>query len=66
MPEMDGVTAIRTLQRINPQVKIIAISGLSTSDKVNAAMINGAKLFLPKPYTCEDLLKKLHQVINLQ
>ncbi|AFY55506.1 PAS domain S-box [Rivularia sp. PCC 7116] len=65
MPEMDGVTAIRTLQRINPQVKIIAISGLSTSDKINAAMSNGAKLFLSKPYTSEELLRKLHQLLNL-
>ncbi|MEA5597936.1 PAS domain S-box protein [Rivularia sp. UHCC 0363] len=66
MPEMDGVTTIRTLQRMNPQVKIIAISGLATSDKVNAAMSNGAKLFLSKPYTSEELLRKLHQVINVE
>ncbi len=66
MPEMDGATAIRTLQRMNSQVKIIAVSGLSTSDKVNAAMSNGAKLFLSKPYTTEELLRKLYQVINLE
>ena len=66
MPEMDGVTTIRTLQRMNSQVKIIAVSGLSTSDKVNAAMSNGAKLFLSKPYTSEELLRKLHQVINVE
>ena len=65
MPEMDGATAIRTLQKMNSQVKIIAVSGLSTSDKVNAAMSNGAKLFLSKPYTTEELLRKLYQVINV-
>ncbi len=64
MPEMDGVTTIRTLQRMNPQVKIIAVSGLATSDKVNAAMSSGAKLFLSKPYTSEELLRQLHQVLN--
>lgn len=37
MPSMDGPTAIRTLKKINPQVKIIAISGLTSSDKVAAA-----------------------------
>lgn len=66
MPEMDGVTAIRALQRMNSQVKIIAISGLAASDKVYAAMSYGAKLFLSKPYTSEDLFKKLHQVINMK
>ena len=65
MPEMDGATAIRTLQKMNSQVKIIAVSGLATSDKVNAAMSNGAKLFLSKPYTSEELLRKLYQVINV-
>jgi CheY-like chemotaxis protein len=66
MPEMDGVTTIRTLQRMNPQVKIIAVSGLATSDKVNAAISNGAKLFLSKPYTSEELLRKLRQVIDIE
>ena len=64
MPEMDGVTSIRTLLRINPQVKIIAVSGLATSDRVSAARNSGAKLFLPKPYTSEELLSQLHQILN--
>ncbi len=64
MPEMDGTTTIRTLQKINPQVEIIAVSGLVPSDKIGAAMSNGAKLFLSKPYTSEELLRKLHQIIN--
>ncbi|MDP5337829.1 MAG: response regulator, partial [Nodularia sp. (in: cyanobacteria)] len=37
MPSMDGITTIKTLQKINPNVKIIAVSGLATTDKVNAA-----------------------------
>jgi PAS domain S-box-containing protein len=65
MPEMDGMTAIRTLQRMNFQVKIIAVSGLATSDKIRAAISNGAKFFLSKPYTCKELLNALYQVINL-
>ena len=64
MPEMDGVTTIRTLQRINPQVKIIAVSGLATSDRVSTAISNGAKSFLSKPYTSEELLSQLHQVLH--
>ena len=64
MPEMDGVTTIRTLQRINPQVKIIAVSGLATNDRVSTAINSGAKSFLPKPYTTEELLRQLHQVLN--
>lgn len=62
MPNMDGITAVRTLHKINPQVKILAISGLSTNrDPVLAA---GATLFLSKPYTLEELLGNLQILLQ--
>jgi two-component system cell cycle sensor histidine kinase/response regulator CckA len=64
MPSMDGITTIRTLNKINPNVKIIAISGLATSDKMNAAYDLGIKAFLSKPYTAKQLLETIHTVKN--
>ena len=64
MPEMDGLTTIRMLKKINPQVKIIAISGLAVSDKVNVAMDSGVKDFLPKPYTAQELLQAISGVLS--
>ena len=64
MPSMDGVATIRTLQKINPQVKIIAVSGLTASYKMAAAMAAGIETFLPKPYTSDALLKTLHETLN--
>lgn len=66
MPVMDGPTTIRTLQKIKPQVKLIAVSGLVSSDKVRAAMNIGVKTFLPKPYTAQELLETVSRVINTQ
>jgi CheY-like chemotaxis protein len=57
MPSMDGITTIRTLKKINPNVKIIAISGLASSDKVNSAYDMGVKAFLTKPYTANQILQ---------
>lgn len=62
MPNMDGVTTVRILQKINPQVKIIAISGLSTNREPILAA--GANAFLLKPYTLEDLLQSLRVLIG--
>ncbi|GET37080.1 hybrid sensor histidine kinase/response regulator [Microseira wollei] len=63
MPSMDGLTTIRTLQKINPQVKVIASSGL-LSNVMSTELANiGVSNFLSKPYTAEQLLKTLHQVI---
>ncbi|MEW5857890.1 MAG: response regulator [Cyanobacteriota bacterium] len=63
MPSMDGPTTIRTLQKINPQVKIIAVSGLLSNDRLNELARAGVKTVLSKPYTTEELLKALHEVI---
>ncbi|MBW4615961.1 MAG: response regulator [Desmonostoc vinosum HA7617-LM4] len=62
MPSMDGLTTIRTLQKINPDVKIIAVSGLAANDKVNTAYDIGIKAFLCKPYTANQLLQTISAV----
>ncbi|MDF5709439.1 MAG: response regulator [Nostoc sp. S4] len=62
MPSMDGLTTIRTLQKINPDVKIIAVSGMSSADKIDAAYDIGIKAFLSKPYTANQLLQTISTV----
>ena len=57
MPNMDGLTAIRTLQKMNPQVKIIATSGLTANTQ--QVFSAGARAFLAKPYTAKELLQAL-------
>jgi two-component system, cell cycle sensor histidine kinase and response regulator CckA len=61
MPEMGGEKAIQTLRLMNPQVKIIASSGIESNKEVAAAV--GAKAFLSKPFTSDDLLNTLHRVL---
>jgi len=61
MPSMDGSTTIRTLQKMNPQIKIIAASGLASNDKVAEAAGLGIKV-LPKPYTARELLNIINEV----
>ena len=65
MPAMDGMTATRTLKKINTQVKIIAISGLASSDKTTTALAAGVVTFLPKPFTSEAILQALHEVLHM-
>jgi PAS domain S-box-containing protein len=61
MPNMDGITAIRALKKINPAVQIIAISGLSANKE--AALAAGASMFLAKPYMIDDLLSSISSLI---
>ncbi len=62
MPTMDGLITIRTLQKMNPTVKIIAISGLISNQKMAEAAGLGVKAFLSKPCTAKELLQKIGSV----
>ncbi|WP_353932157.1 PAS domain S-box protein [Okeanomitos corallinicola TIOX110] len=64
MPEMDGVTAIRTLQKINPDVKVIACSGSSSIDLLPKSAEIKVEAVLLKPYNANELLMNLNQVIG--
>jgi CheY-like chemotaxis protein len=64
MPVMDGTVTIRALQKLKPQVRIIASSGLTES--IDAADLNrlGVKTFLTKPYDAKTLLKTVAQALS--
>lgn len=64
MPAMDGTTAIRTLQKINPQVKIIAISGRNFTKEAFSDLKVEIKSFLAKPYSTQALLQTITDVVN--
>ncbi|PPS42654.1 CHASE3 domain-containing protein [Chroococcidiopsis sp. TS-821] len=64
MPSLDGKITIMMLQKMNPLVKIIAISGLSSNEEIATKTGLGVKAFLPKPYTAKDLLATLHYTIK--
>jgi CheY-like chemotaxis protein len=63
MPVMDGPASINELREIEPQVRIIAVSGLTEGDKY-ANITGKVHAFLSKPYTTEKLLKTIHEVLN--
>ena len=63
MPVMDGEAGIRAIRKINHEVKIIAVSGLTEKDRL-AKVADYTNAFLPKPYTAEKLLKTIHEVLS--
>ncbi len=61
MPYMDGAATIRALQKLNPDVKCIAVSGLKQNEY---ELPKGAVTFMHKPFTSEQLLKTIHEMID--
>ncbi|MCR9143386.1 MAG: response regulator [bacterium] len=57
MPEMDGLTCLDEMLKIDPAIKVIVISALSDQATALKALKAGAKGFLGKPFT-EDKIKE--------
>lgn len=64
MPVMDGLATIRVLQRLNPAVRIVAVSGLAADGHLAQVHRLGVKHILPKPHTAEALLTVLRQLLG--
>jgi PAS domain S-box-containing protein len=59
MPSLDSITTIRTLYKLNPQIQVIAMSGLATNESVSKTMGEGVQAFLAKPFTASELLNAI-------
>jgi signal transduction histidine kinase len=66
MPEMDGVTALGEIKKINPSIPAIAFTA-AVYDNMRADLLQkGFKEFVPKPFRPEDLHSKIATLITLQ
>ena len=61
MPGMDGLTALRELNRRAPEVPVIMLSGHASEDAARVALDQGAFDFLAKPCDIDLLAAKLHE-----
>jgi PAS domain S-box-containing protein len=64
MPGMDGPATMAALKTINPDVRIIAASGLAEESRVARALEAGALLVLSKPFTAGVLLRTLRDLLR--
>ena len=64
MPIMDGAALIHALNKVNPDVKIVAASGLTSRGGDSKAFHAGIKHFLAKPYSAGTLLTALRAVLQ--
>lgn len=63
MPYMDGAALIRALKKIDPDVRIIAMSGLASTGQTAALRGMKVESFLTKPYSAETLLNTLADLL---
>jgi CheY-like chemotaxis protein len=63
MGQMDGITLIRSLRRLNAGVRVIVSSAQLQKDNLAVLSGLGVKRFLHKPYSANQLLRTLQAVL---
>jgi CheY-like chemotaxis protein len=66
MGQMDGVTLVRSLRKVDPKVRVIVSSGHLQKENVVVLEGLGVKTFLDKPYTAEKLLRAVQTVLRTE
>lgn len=64
MPDMDGITAIQEIQKLNLGTKIIALTGYDDSDLIFRAMKVGAKGYLLKTMAASQLIRAIEEITS--
>jgi len=64
MPEIGGRETFDTMLKINPAVKVLLSSGYSLEGQAEEIMRRGCKGFIQKPFTTEELSKKIRGILD--
>ncbi|HHW08084.1 MAG TPA: response regulator [Clostridia bacterium] len=64
MPEMDGITAVKMIKKIDPSAKIIMCSAMGQQMMVMEAIQAGARDFIVKPFQQERVIQAVKKAIG--
>ena len=64
MPGMDGVQLFETLEKIDPDIKVIITTGCAVDDRVSNLIAGGRHGCLQKPFGRADLARMIQQVLS--
>lgn len=66
MPEMDGITATEIISNTVPESPIIMMSVQGEQDYLRRSMLAGAREFLVKPFSADELVNAIRHVHELE
>ena len=66
LPDMDGMEVIKKVKAEKPEMEVIVITGYGTTSKAVKAMKLGARDFLPKPFTEEQIKASINDALKEQ
>lgn len=64
MPEMDGVTALKEIKKIDPNARVVMCSAMGQQAMVIDAIQSGAKDFIVKPFQNDRVLEAIRKAVG--
>ena len=62
MPEMSGLEALKEINKIDPQAKVVMVSAMGQEAMVRDAIVSGAKGFIVKPFKEDGIIAALKKL----
>lgn len=62
MPEMDGITALREIMKIDHDANVIMVSAMGQEAMVRDAILSGAKGFIVKPFKEDGIISAIDKL----
>ena len=66
LPDMDGIELLTAMREAVPKTVKIIITGYPSQENAIEAVNRGADAYIVKPYTMEDLLRKIKEQLQKQ
>lgn len=64
MPDMDGGETYDRLKEINPDIKVLLLSGYSINGQASEIMQRGCNGFIQKPFNMKDLSQTIREILS--
>ena len=64
MPDMDGLTALKEMKKLNPDVRVAMVSAMGQQSVVMDALKSGAKDFVVKPFEADRVLATIKKLLE--
>ncbi|BFH68004.1 MAG: response regulator [Paenibacillus dendritiformis] len=64
MPEMDGITALKEIRKLDPNAKVIMCSAMGQQAMVIDAIQAGAKDFIVKPFQADRVIEAIKKTMG--
>ena len=64
MPEMDGITAVKEIKKVDPAAKVVMCSAMGQQAMVIEAIQAGARDFIVKPFQADRVLEAIREAVG--